>query len=147
MDAYVNSAVKYLFTQSWQIAALAAVVGLVSFVLRNRSAHIRYLLWLIVLAKCIVPPLYSVRVPVLPDRPFSERLPGLDSPQHHRTVLLHELSHIARFDAAVNVLQILAQAIFWFHPFVWWVNKKIRQEREKCCDEMAVAQLSSLDYS
>jgi ankyrin repeat protein/beta-lactamase regulating signal transducer with metallopeptidase domain len=68
---------------------------------------------------------------------------GLDSPQHHRTVLVHELSHIARFDAAVNLLQILAQAIFWFHPFVWWSNKKIRQEREKCCDEVTIAQFGT----
>jgi ankyrin repeat protein len=56
-------------------------------------------------------------------------------------VLGHELSHILRFDAVVNVLQVIAQAIFWFHPFVWWANKKIRAEREKCCDEMAIARL------
>jgi len=68
---------------------------------------------------------------------------SVDNPQHHRTVLVHELSHVARFDSAVNLIQILTQAIFWFHPFVWWVNKKIRQEREKCCDEMTVAQLST----
>ena len=41
----------------------------------------------------------------------------------------------------VNLLQVLAQAVYWFHPFVWWTNRKIRQEREKCCDEMAVAHL------
>ena len=66
----------------------------------------------------------------------------LDGPQRHRTVLAHELSHTARFDGGVNVLQVVAQAIYWFHPFVWWVNRKIRQEREKCCDEMAVVHLS-----
>lgn len=67
----------------------------------------------------------------------------LDGPQRHRSVLAHELSHTVRFDAGVNVLQVLAQAIYWFHPFVWWINRKIRQEREKCCDEMAVAHLSA----
>jgi len=66
----------------------------------------------------------------------------LDGAQHCRTVVAHELSHIARFDAGVNMLQVLAQAVFWFHPLVWWANRRIRQEREKCCDEMAVAQLS-----
>jgi cytohesin len=59
------------------------------------------------------------------------------------------LGHILRFDAAVNILQILAQAVFWFHPFVWWANRKIRAEREKCCDEMAIARLGAKakDYS
>ncbi|MHC4338362.1 MAG: M56 family metallopeptidase, partial [Planctomycetota bacterium] len=74
---------------------------------------------------------------------------GIEGDEHRRGILGHELSHILRFDAAVNVLQIIAQAIFWFHPFVWWANKKIRAEREKCCDEMAIARLGAKakDYS
>ncbi|HUV66084.1 MAG TPA: ankyrin repeat domain-containing protein, partial [Sedimentisphaerales bacterium] len=66
-----------------------------------------------------------------------------------RGILGHELSHILRFDAAVNLLQIAAQAVFWFHPFVWWANKRIRAEREKCCDEMTIAHLGAKvkDYS
>ena len=66
---------------------------------------------------------------------------SLGGSDQQRSVLAHELSHIARFDAGVNLLQVLAQAVYWFHPFVWWANRKIRQEREKCCDEMAVAHL------
>ena len=68
---------------------------------------------------------------------------------YKRQVLGHELSHVQRFDAVVNILQVIAQAIFWFHPFVWWANKKIRAEREKCCDEMAIAHLGAKakDYS
>ena len=64
-------------------------------------------------------------------------------------IITHELSHIIRFDAGVNVLQLITQAIFWFHPFVWWANKRIRAEREKCCDEMVVAGLGTQakDYS
>jgi prepilin-type processing-associated H-X9-DG protein len=68
---------------------------------------------------------------------------SLGDSQHRRDILAHELSHVLRLDAAVNVLQILAQAIFWFHPLVWWANTKIRQEREKCCDEMAIARLGA----
>jgi len=73
----------------------------------------------------------------------------VNSEEHRRGVLSHELSHILRFDAVVNILQIIAQAVFWFHPFVWWANKKIRAEREKCCDEMAIARLGAKakDYS
>jgi Tol biopolymer transport system component/beta-lactamase regulating signal transducer with metallopeptidase domain len=73
----------------------------------------------------------------------------IDSAEHRRGILGHEISHILRFDAAVNILQIIAQAVFWFHPFVWWANKKNRAEREKCCDEMAIARLGAKakDYS
>jgi prepilin-type processing-associated H-X9-DG protein len=49
----------------------------------------------------------------------------------------------------VNLLQILAQAAYWFHPLVWWANRRIRVEREKACDETAIARLQTRprDYS
>lgn len=59
--------------------------------------------------------------------------------EQRRLVLAHELAHVVRWDALANSLQILVQAIFWFHPLVWWLNRELRHEREKCCDEMAVA--------
>jgi len=282
MEAYLNQIVDYMLTQSWQIAVLTVAVAVAAFALKNRSAHIRYLLWLIVLAKCLVPPLFTIPLAILPRAEPSEpivvsstpeivapghgvpdtaalqhlertsvsieatsapivtdratrktvrewlaiawivgagvylvmnllralranlwlarkrqalsaklqtdiedllcaynfkRLPriwlmddisqpfvwgllrgsiylpnnftGVRNLEHQRNILGHELSHIIRFDAAINLLQVVAQAIFWFHPFVWWANKKIRAEREKCCDEMAIARLNALpkDYS
>ncbi|MHC4476351.1 MAG: HEAT repeat domain-containing protein, partial [Planctomycetota bacterium] len=282
----LTSVTDYLLRQSWQIALLVVIVAALSLTLRNRSAHVRYLLWLIVLAKCIVPPLYKVPLAVLPeaeqvqsvpvspmpepavaietaDRPIVEplmlprvrvpvpaatkptepkqqdrlaqitwqqwlglgwpagaalfilvalakawrtnrwlrkarrKLPaklqdriddlfaeagirntpkvwlvkGIGQPfvwgllhgsiylpanfattqtaKCRRAVLGHELSHVLRFDAAVNLVQIGAQAVYWFHPLVWWANRKIRAEREKCCDESAIARLNALpkDYS
>jgi len=273
MAAYLTQITNYLLTQSWQIAVLVAVITTVSFLLKNRSAHIRYLLWLIVLAKCLVPPLFAVPLAVLPwEEPvllpspalrqiematpepttsqpelitapvtvvepqrkvrltpdqaltllwmtgaavflltalvkalrtnrwlkgqrrvlsttFQAKIEGIlagfglkrlgkiwliegigqpfvwgllrgsiylpadfikiDSSEHRRDVLGHEVCHILRFDAAVNFLQVISQAIFWFHPFVWWANKKIRAEREKCCDEMTIARMGAKvkDYS
>ncbi len=260
MNAYANYVVGHLLAQSWQIALLAGIVGLISWALRNRSAHLRYLLWLIVLAKCLVPPFLTVPLAILPERSASPSIAGAILPEEHsapavpvlirgtpqspdpavamlstrelaalvwaagvilfllwvggrairytswlrvrrrplppallesvqelsagcgfrtwpriwlldeisqpfvwgllrgsvylpadfiglsgsdrqRSILAHELSHIIRFDAGVNLLQVIAQALYWFHPFVWWANRKIRQEREKCCDEMAVAHL------
>ncbi len=277
MENYLSTITNYLLTQSWQIAVLVVLIAAVNLALKNRSAHVRYLLWLIVLAKCLVPPLLTVPLAVLPQERYAEpvrvlpaqmltafeamdmpeaevpvspvvavpvptviektarlssrqwigfgwivgvaafflfavikalrtdfwlwrqrrllpaeaqsgienlfsglgikALPkvwlieGIGQPfvwgllrgtiylpdnfvkvnndEHRRDILGHELSHILRFDAAVNILQILAQAIFWFHPFVWWANKRIRAEREKCCDEMAIARLGARvkDYS
>jgi beta-lactamase regulating signal transducer with metallopeptidase domain len=272
MEDYLTQITNYLLTQSWQIAILVIVITAVNLALKNKSAHIRYLLWLIVLAKCLVPPLFTVPVAVLPQEkpiplletppamisepsastPASDASPPTTAPrrrikpvttltshqwlgfgwivgvaafaifavtkalrtnfwlwrqrrllpaelqagienlfsslgiktlpkvwlvegigqpfvwgllrgsiylpadfikvngaEHRKGVLGHELSHILRFDAAVNILQIIAQVVFWFHPFVWWANKKIRAEREKCCDEMAIARLGAKakDYS
>jgi len=270
METYLTQVADYLVRQSWQIAVLVVIVAAATFALRNKSAHVRYLLWLIVLAKCLAPPLLEVPVAVLPEKapapafmpnpiprteapadtprqlkplpgikpvaasrpqlntrqwlaigwmigaaalagiaavkagrtvrwlhrdrkPLPEdvqkgvnsllsslnlrKLPkmwlieGIGQPfvwgifrgdiylpasfvripddEHRRHVLGHELSHVMRFDAAVNLIQTIAQAILWFHPFVWWTNKKIRAEREKCCDEMAIARLNARakDYS
>ena len=68
MDAYINQLSGYLLAQSWQIAILTFVIAFVTFLLKNKSAHVRYLLWLIVLTKCLVPPLFAVPVAVLPEQ-------------------------------------------------------------------------------
>jgi len=56
-----------------------------------------------------------------------------------RMVIAHELAHIRRLDAFVNVFQICAETLLFYHPAVWWMNKRIRAERELCCDEVAVS--------
>lgn len=53
-------------------------------------------------------------------------------------VLAHELAHIRRHDYLVNVLQTLAETLFFYQPAVWWVSSCIRNEREPCCDDLAV---------
>jgi len=285
MDSLLRHVQRVLVVQSWQIALLTLVIAFAAYLLRHRSAHVRYLLWLVVLAKCVVPPVYTVPLRVLPhERPrhasmatsplklkadASKSVQGdtavLDSAvalpmepkairpiptssmppsqnlldgatkvgiqdwciliwaigfllymlgnllrvvrtnlwllrhrrplspanqmaidrllhrynlkvlpriwlvddmaqpfvwgffrgsiylpttflqirnaDHQRHILAHELSHVLRLDAVVNLSQILAQALFWFHPCVWWANRKMRLEREKCCDEMAIARL------
>jgi len=54
-------------------------------------------------------------------------------------VIAHELAHIRRFDAFVNLFQVIAESLLFFHPAVWWLNKRVRAERENCCDDIAVA--------
>lgn len=56
-------------------------------------------------------------------------------------VLAHELNHIRRRDTLVGAAQLLIQAVWWFHPFVWWLNREIRRYREHCCDEEVLARL------
>ncbi len=59
----------FLKIQSIQIAAVFGIVLILHWLLRHRSAHIRYLLWLLVAIKCVTPPLVIFSVPVLPTQP------------------------------------------------------------------------------
>lgn len=54
-------------------------------------------------------------------------------------VLLHELAHIRRRDFLVNLIQHFAETIFFFNPALLWLSARIREEREHCCDDMAIA--------
>lgn len=54
-------------------------------------------------------------------------------------ILLHELAHIQRRDYFVNLLQNIAETIFFFNPAVMWLSAMIREERENCCDDIAIA--------
>jgi TonB-dependent SusC/RagA subfamily outer membrane receptor len=56
------------------------------------------------------------------------------SPAQIEVLLLHELAHIRRYDFAVNLLQSIIEIIFFYHPAVWWICGKIRDEREYACD-------------
>ncbi len=53
-------------------------------------------------------------------------------------VLAHELAHISRNDFIWNLLQSLVEVMFYFNPAVWWISAVIRNERENCCDDIAL---------
>jgi beta-lactamase regulating signal transducer with metallopeptidase domain len=65
-------------------------------------------------------------------------LAGLPA-EHVEALLAHELAHVWRRDYVVNLLQSVAEAVLFYHPAVWWLSAQIRQERELCCDDLAVA--------
>lgn len=53
-------------------------------------------------------------------------------------ILAHELAHVMRNDYFFNILQNIIEALFYFHPAVWWMSAQIRAERENCCDDKAI---------
>jgi hypothetical protein len=53
-------------------------------------------------------------------------------------VILHELIHIRRYDVLVNYLQAATETLLFYHPAVWWMSRRIRVEREHCCDDAVV---------
>ncbi|MES2329342.1 MAG: M56 family metallopeptidase [Bacteroidota bacterium] len=54
-------------------------------------------------------------------------------------ILLHELAHIKRRDYFMNLLQSFAETIFFFNPALMWLSSMIREERENCCDDIAIS--------
>jgi len=267
MSSSLTGITDYLINQSAHIVVLFFAIAMVCFALKKKTAHVRYLLWLIIIAKCLVPSLLTVSLAILPSGPepaaapvmveaplmadpgytaqrvvyatpvteptllerlaqippkmwcvylwimgtlfyalvvvakavrlnsylvrkrkvipealrdefggFVSDLPacymvkGIAQPfvwglvkgsiylpanfirsttdEHRRQIISHEAGHVERLDPLVNLLQIIAQTIFFFHPLVWVANRMIRAEREKCCDEIAIAALdaSPRDY-
>ncbi|MEZ4901003.1 MAG: M56 family metallopeptidase [Spirosomataceae bacterium] len=53
-------------------------------------------------------------------------------------ILAHELAHVKRYDYLLNLLQSLVEVIYFFHPALWWLSGRVRQEREHCCDDIAI---------
>lgn len=59
------------------------------------------------------------------------------TPEQWDAVLAHELAHIRRRDYAMNLLQIAIETLLFYHPATWWLSRRVRAEREHCCDDVA----------
>ena len=55
-----------------------------------------------------------------------------------RSLLVHELAHVKRYDNLVSYFQMLVRSFFWFHPLVWWIDRRLLTEREAACDESVI---------
>jgi bla regulator protein blaR1 len=78
------------------------------------------------------PGIFGIARPVLVwPKGISERLENA----HLDAILEHELWHVRRRDNLAAVLHMLVEAIFWFHPLVWWLGSRLMEERERACDE------------
>ena len=53
-------------------------------------------------------------------------------------ILLHELCHIKRADFLHNIMQLLVETLFFYHPLTKWISRDIRKIREQCCDELVL---------
>jgi beta-lactamase regulating signal transducer with metallopeptidase domain len=58
-------------------------------------------------------------------------------------ILLHELAHLRRRDDWTNLIQKIVGALLFFHPAIWWIEKKLSLEREMACDDLVLAQTAS----
>jgi len=76
--------------------------------------------------------IFGIRRPVLllPEG-ITDRL----TPAQLQAVLSHELCHVRRRDNLGAAIHMIVEAVFWFHPLVWWIERRLVDEREKACDE------------
>ena len=61
------------------------------------------------------------------------------TPAEFEAVIAHELHHVRRRDNLFASIHMLVEAIFWFHPLVWWIGARLVEERELACDEHVVS--------
>jgi beta-lactamase regulating signal transducer with metallopeptidase domain len=90
----------------------------------------------------------SIRVPsavgffhpviLIPDWAFGEL-----SAEELRAIVLHEFAHLRRWDDWTNLIQKIVRAVFFFHPAVLWIEKRLSLEREMACDDAVLAETES----
>ncbi len=81
----------------------------------------------------------SILIPALADTWTGDR---------RRAVLLHELAHIVRHDCLTQLMASVACAVYWVHPGVWWIARRLRVERELACDDQVInAGARARDYA
>ncbi len=74
-------------------------------------------------------------------RPVAMIPTGLDrdlAPAELESVILHELAHAKRWDNWTAAFAHAVSCIFWFYPLLWWIERRLRSERELACDEMVI---------
>jgi len=57
------------------------------------------------------------------------------APNQLQAVLAHELCHLRRRDNLTAAIHMVVEAVFWFHPLIWWISPRLMAERERACDE------------
>lgn len=62
-----------------------------------------------------------------------------------RNILMHEITHMKRYDILVKRLLILVGAIHWFNPLVYFVRREINKACELACDESVIKKFNNIE--
>ena len=55
-----------------------------------------------------------------------------------KAVLMHELSHVRRYDCLTQFFTTIVATLYWFHPMVWWAKRQMKAESEFACDNLTI---------
>lgn len=64
------------------------------------------------------------------------------SASKRKMVLAHEFAHLRRRDPLIAGLARLARCLFWFHPLVWWISRKLSELSELACDTVVLEKMN-----
>jgi bla regulator protein BlaR1 len=82
------------------------------------------------------PGIFGIRHPVLL---WPAEISGRLQAEHVEAIVAHEVCHLRRRDNLTAAFHMIVEAIFWFHPLVWWLGVRLVAERERACDEHVLA--------
>jgi uncharacterized protein (TIGR03435 family) len=101
----------------------------------ERVGGVRKRIEMLVSRASLEPGIFGIVRPVLiwPEG-ISERLEDA----HLEAILAHEVWHVRRRDNLSSAIHMAVEALFWFHPLVWWLGALLLEERERACDEEVV---------
>jgi bla regulator protein blaR1 len=85
--------------------------------------------------EAIEPGIFGISRPVLL---WPAAMRGQVSEAHIESIVEHELCHVRRRDNLTAMVHMFVEALFWFHPFVWWIGGRLVEDRERACDEAVV---------
>ena len=57
------------------------------------------------------------------------------TPAQLKCVIAHEMSHVYHRDNLIASIHMFVETALWFHPLVWWIGRRMVEERERACDE------------
>jgi bla regulator protein BlaR1 len=101
----------------------------------KRSGGIRIRIKLLLSPASVEPGIFGIARPVLVwPKGISERLEDTQL----EAILAHEMCHVSCYDNLTAAIHMMVEAIFWFHPLVWWLGMRLVEERERACDEAAL---------
>ena len=55
--------------------------------------------------------------------------------------LVHELTHVRRRDLVWATVALAFAVVYWFHPAVWWLGRRLNELREQSCDQRVAEML------
>jgi bla regulator protein blaR1 len=98
----------------------------------ERSAGLRKPIAFCMSAGSLEPGIFGIIRPVLL---WPETISQHLQDAHLEAILAHEVWHVRRRDNLAAAIHMVVEAIFWFHPLVWWLGARLIEERERACDE------------
>jgi bla regulator protein blaR1 len=98
----------------------------------EQAGGVRRRISLLLSRSSLEPGIFGIAHPVLV---WPEGISNRLEDAHIEAIMAHEIWHVRRRDNLAAAFHMLVEAIFWFHPLVWWLGARLVEERERACDE------------